>query len=118
MKALDVVNILNAGVVCGEQFLNEVEVDSAFGSDMMSDVLAFVREHTLFLTGLLNPHVIRTAEMIDLRVIVFVRDKHPTKEIIDMANELDMILLVTEKTMFTACGMLFEAGLRGCTRSA
>lgn len=116
MKASKVKKILDAEVICGEEYLDQLEIDSAFGADMMSDVLAFVRDRTLFLTGLLNAHVIRTAEMIDLRVVVFVRGKHPTDEIIDMAKELDMVILRTSKTMFTSCGLLYEAGLRGCER--
>lgn len=116
MKAAQVVEILDAQIVCGEGLLNEVEVDWAFGADMMSDVLAFVCDKTLFLTGMLNPHAIRTAEIMDIRCIVFVRGKKVTEEIIELANERDIVILATEKTLFTACGLLYEAGLRGCPR--
>lgn len=116
MKASEVVKILNAEVVCGSAFLDEVEVDWAFGADMMSDVLAFVCERTLFLTGMLNPHAIRTAEIMDIRCIVFVRGKKVTEEIRELAEERSMVLLSTDKTLFTCCGLLYEAGLRGCPR--
>ena len=116
MKLSQVRDVLGAKVLCGEEFLDEVVVESAFGADMMSDVLAYVRQHALIITGMLNTHVIRTAEMIDIRAVVFVRGKIVTPEIIEAANELDMIILGTDKTMFTACGLLYEAGLRSCTR--
>ena len=116
MKASEVARILNAEVVCGREYLNEIEVDWAFGADMMSDVLAFVCEKTLFLTGMLNAHAIRTAEIMDIRCIVFVRGKQVTGEIRGLAEERNMVILSTDKTLFTSCGMLYEAGLRGCPR--
>lgn len=117
MKVSEVQKILDATVLCGEELVNVVEIDSAFGADMMSDVLAFVMPTTLILTGMINMHVIRTAEMLDLRCIVFVRGKAVPDDVLQAAIALDMILLSTDKTLFTSCGLLYEAGLRGCTRS-
>lgn len=89
------------------------EVHTACGSDMMSDVLAFVKEQAVLLTGLVNPQVVRTAEMMDMKVIVFVRGKVPGDAILDLARELDIVVLKTELEMFTSCGKLYQAGLRG-----
>jgi hypothetical protein len=82
----------------------------------MSDVLTFVKEQTVLLTGLNNPQVIRTAEMLDVSCIVFVRGKKPTQDIINMALERDIVLLSTDNTLFEACGKLYEGGLRGDMR--
>ena len=81
-----IAELLEAEVILGEDKL-DMEVDMAFSSDMMSDVLAYVTGRTVLLTGLVNEHVIRTAEMVDLECIVFVRGKTPTQEIIDKAEE-------------------------------
>ena len=116
MKVSEIQRILDAEVLCGDEFVAITEVDSAFGADMMSDVLAFVTPTTLILTGMVNMHVIRTAEMLDLRCIVFVRGKKVADEILDAARALDMIVLSTDKTLFTSSGLLYMAGLRGCTR--
>ena len=86
MKLSEVKEILNAEVVAGEEFLDR-EVKSAFGSDLMSDVLAFVKDQALLLTGLVNGQVIRTAEMMDIKAIVFVRGKKPTEDIAELAKE-------------------------------
>ena len=53
------------------------EVHTACGSDMMSDVLAYVKDQAVLLTGLNNPQVVRTADMMDMVCIVFVRGKRP-----------------------------------------
>ncbi|MDR2111352.1 MAG: hypothetical protein LBP32_08610 [Spirochaetaceae bacterium] len=95
----------------------ELEVASACGADLMSDVMAFVKDRVLLLTGLVNPQVIRTAELLDIHCIIFVRGKSPSRDMIDMAEEADIILGGTKLSMFIACGMLYEAGLKdGGTR--
>lgn len=104
--------ILGARVVCGEEFLDR-EVYTACGSDMMSDVLAFVKDHSVLLTGLINPQVIRTAEMMDIVCVIFVRGKKPDASIIELAKEKEIPILCTGHRMFSACGMLYQNGLHG-----
>ncbi|PHV71030.1 hypothetical protein CS063_06755 [Sporanaerobium hydrogeniformans] len=110
MKMKKVQEILEAHIWAGEEDL-EGEVYAACGCDLMSDVLAFAKEKVLLLTGLVNPQVIRTAEMLDIRAIVFVRGKEPSKEMIEMANHKGMIILSTQEPLYMACGKLYAAGL-------
>lgn len=115
MKIAEIKELLKANLLCGEGF-DDVEVEQAFAADMMSDVLAFVNEGTVLLTGLVNAHVIRTAEMLDLRCIVFVRGKEIPGEILDLACKQGIVILSTEKTLYVTCGLLFAAGLPGVFR--
>ena len=110
MKLSQVKELLNAKVLTGEEFI-EKEVKSACGCDLMSDVLAFVKDRALLLTGLINPQVIRTAEMMDIETIIFVRGKEPDDSIIGMAKMKDIVLMSTEYPLYTACGMLYSEGL-------
>lgn len=112
MTINDVKNILNAKVAFGKDLMDK-EVHSACGSDMMSDVLAYVKDQSVLLTGLCNPQVIRTAEMMDMVCVCFVRGKIPDDDIINLARAKNIALLITDERMFTACGMLYEGGLRG-----
>lgn len=112
MTVKDVRDILGARVLVGEDHL-EVEVRSACGSDMMSDVLAFSKDHSVLITGLCNPQVIRTAEMLDIVCLVFVRGKVPDESMLAMAKERNLIVLATNHRMFSSCGMLYAAGLHG-----
>ena len=112
MTVNDVKTILDACILCGEQYLGK-EVHTACGADMMSDVLAFVKDQSVLLTGLCNLQVIRTAEMMDIVCIVFVRGKKPDESMIALAKESGIVLLSTDHRMFTACGMLYEKGLHG-----
>ena len=111
MTIADIQTILNARLLCDGPL--DVEVHNACGSDMMSDVLAFVKDQAVLLSGLVNTQVVRTAEMMDMVCVVFVRGKEPTAEMIALAKERGIVLMSTPLRMFTACGLLYEHGLRG-----
>ena len=112
MKVYEIKEILDAEVICGDEFMDR-DVFTACGSDMMSDVLAYVKEQAVLLSGLMNPQVVRTAEMMDMQCIVFVRGKNPDESIVQLARDRDIVLLSTDEAMFSACGKLYEKGLRG-----
>ncbi|WP_286977021.1 transcriptional regulator [Acetomicrobium sp. UBA5826] len=90
------------------------EVEYAFASDLMSDVLAFALATSLLITGLTNIQIIRTATMLDMTGIVFVRNKRPLEEAIVLAKKLDIPILLCQKSMFETCGLLYQAGLKPC----
>jgi predicted transcriptional regulator len=108
----DIKNLLSAEVLSGSEHLGR-EVHTACGADMMSDVLAYVKDQSVLLTGLCNPQSIRTAEMMDIVCIVFVRGKIPDESVLKLADERGIVVLSTQLKMFTACGILYENGLRG-----
>lgn len=112
MKLSDISRILNAQVVTGEEFL-DYKVTTACGSDLMSDVMAYVTENVVLLTGLINLQVIRTAEMMDIKAIIFVRGKLPLDSMVELAREKNIVLMTTELTMFVSSGELYNAGLKG-----
>ena len=116
MTVAEAVTLLEGQFFTGEENA-DLEIASACGADLMSDVMAFVKEKVLLLTGLVNPQVIRTAELLDIHVVIFVRGKTPGRDMIEMAEESEIILAGTKLPMFISCGKLYEAGLRtGGTR--
>ena len=102
--------LLDAKVLCCEENLNK-HVYSACGSDLMSDVLAYVKDQAVLLTGLINSQVIRTAMMMDMVCIVFVRSKNPTEEMLQLARDNGIVILSTDKRLYEACGLLYANGL-------
>lgn len=112
MTIRDIMSALDAKVLFGHDYLDK-EVHTACGSDMMSDVLAFVKDQSVLLTGLVNPQVVRTAEMMDIVCIVFVRGKCPDQMTLDLAEDAGIAVLSTSHRMFTSCGLLYSLGLSG-----
>lgn len=107
-------DILTAEVICGHEKLSSVEVHTAFGADLMSDVLAFARSGCLLITGLTTPQTVRTAYALDIAGILVCRGKQPQPQAVDIARELGIPVLRTEYIMFETCGILYREGMRGC----
>jgi predicted transcriptional regulator len=112
MRIEEIIELLGAKLLIGEESLTD-SVDFGYSCDLMSDVLAFVRNNVLLLTGLIHPQVIRTAEMLDIKAILIVRGKAPSEEVLRMAKMSDIAIIATKHSLFTASGILFNAGLKG-----
>jgi len=117
MKIAEIQKLLDAKVLCCEDNLDK-EVYSACGCDLMSDVLAFVKDQAVLLTGLVNPQVVRTAVMMDMVCIVFVRSKSPSEDMLSLAKDNGIVVLGTDKRLYEACGMLYSSGLDGKAKMA
>lgn len=112
MKISTIKELLDAEVLCCEDSLSR-HVYSACGCDLMSDVLAYVKDQAVLLTGLVNPQVIRTAVMMDMVCVVFVRSKEPTEEMLELAKEAGIVIMTSDKRLYEACGILYSNGLIG-----
>lgn len=113
---LDIQKLLNAKVLACEEKINN-EVKSAFASDMMSDCLAFAKDVSVLITGLCNPQVMRTAELLDIECIVFIKGKEPTESMIQLAKNNDICVLLSDYCMYKTAGLLYETGEIGGTAS-
>ena len=105
-------NILEAEVLCGNDHLDK-DIKMVYASDLMSDVLAFVRSGSLLLTGLTNSQVIRTAEMAEIAAVCFVNGKNPQPDTIELADEKKTPVMTTKLFMYECCGRLHKKGLPG-----
>lgn len=112
MKLEQIMKVLNAEVFTDVPY-DDIEIMAACGADLMSDALAFGENKGLLLTGLNNPQCVRTAEMMDINCVVLVRGKEPDSSLIDLANDKEIVVMKTDLSMYTSCGLLYQAGLAG-----
>lgn len=112
MRIEEIIDILDAELLTKVDS-SQLEIFSACGADLMSDVMAYVKENVLLLTGLVNVQVIRTAEMMDIKAVMFVRGKNPGQDIISLAEEKGIILMRTKQPLYISCGKLYSSGLTG-----
>lgn len=112
MKISEIIKVVDGELISSGDFI-DTTINYGYSCDLMSDVLAYVQSSDLLLTGLVHPQVIRTAEMLDLKAIIFVRGKMPADELIELAKARDIILVRTKHSLFTASGLLYQAGLLG-----
>lgn len=113
MTLYDIKEILDAEVLVGEDQLDK-RVETAFSADLMSDVLAFAKPGSLLLTGLANPQVVRTSDILDIAAIILVRGKIPPQETLRLAQELRIPILSTRYILFETSGRLHAKGIVGC----
>ena len=116
MTLSEVMKTLDAEVLVENDQLSTIEIKTAFSADLLSDVLAFAKPGSLLLTGLTNPQVIRTADILDIAAIVFVRGKSPPGETLRLADELDIPILSTKYILFETSGRLYSKGITGCIK--
>lgn len=112
MKLSQIITLLNCEVI-NDQKDNDVDISICICSDMMSDVLAFAKPGALLITGLTNAQSVRTADFADAAAVLYIRGKRPEEGSLELAEEMSIPILATEKSMFETCGILFREGLRG-----
>ena len=116
LKISDIIELLQAEVLTqpSEAILTS-ELSVSFASDLMSDVLAYVNEDVLLITGLAHVQVLRTCEMLDINVVLCTRGKPINEEMIELANQTEILLLQTALTTYEVCGILYKVGFKGVT---
>jgi hypothetical protein len=121
MKLADIVKKFNCTIYTNDLYQPEKEIKFAFCSDLMSDALMIMNtvkesgilEDSVLITGLTTNQSIRTAEMLDVEVVLLVRGKIPADQVIQLAKESNIILLGTGITMFNVSGMMYQEGIKG-----
>ncbi|MCK9162757.1 MAG: DRTGG domain-containing protein [Bacteroidales bacterium] len=112
MKISEIAKILDAQILVSNSNLDlDIQIKYGFASDLMSDVLTLDEEEVVLITGLCNIQTIRTAEMANIRCLLFVRNKQASEEMIELALENDMIVLQCSYSLFRTVGILYENGL-------
>jgi predicted transcriptional regulator len=109
MELNSIIDLLDAKIIAGKS--GNLNVETGFCSDLMSDVLTLETDKMLLITGTANLQTIRTAEMADIHCILLVRNKKATKEMINLAEESGIVILETSLSSFRCCGILYNAGL-------
>ncbi len=120
MKLREICKLLEADpiVLCDPACLDK-EFTFVAATDLMSDALALVKSdsnHTMFVTGLVHAQSIRTAEMLDINILMYVRGKVLNPTDIELAEEMGMNVFSTRYSMYDTCGILYTHGLTTATR--
>jgi hypothetical protein len=79
-------NLLGCQVLTPEFDLSS-EVSTVLASDGMSEILAFHSPGALMVTGLTNIQSVRTADVADVRAIVYIRGKWIGGKTIELARQ-------------------------------
>jgi len=111
MTVSDIAKQIDGHIVCCED-RSSTDLEYAFASDLMSDVLTLEKEKIVLITGLANMQAIRTSEMSEIGCVIFARDKKASNDIISVARENDMVLIESPYSVFRISGELYKAGVK------
>jgi len=111
MTIKDIAGLIKGNIICCKE-KESTEVEFAFASDLMSDVLTIEKDKLVLITGLSNLQVIRTSEMSDISCVIFARAKKVNNEIIALASEMNIPLIESPYSVFRISGLLYEAGIK------
>ncbi|NMB60932.1 MAG: hypothetical protein GYA18_01165 [Chloroflexi bacterium] len=112
MKISELIDLTRGNLLTKASKLDpDREIFGGCSADLMSDVLAYIQPNAVLLTGLVNPQVIRTAQMADVAAIVFVRGKIPPEETLLLAEEVGMPIISSPLGMYELSGRLYQNGL-------
>ena len=118
MKRQELSELLSATVLLDSGYEPQGGYDTICACDMMSELLASINQTgqnsrgVVLLTNLTNPQVVRTSEMVDIRLVIFLRGKKPVPETMALARSCGISLMTTPHTMFKSCGILYAEQLR------
>jgi len=120
MKLDDLVKLLNAKIYTKDTYHGDLDLKYCFASDLMSDALVLLKtapieffDYGMLMTGLVTKQSVRTAEMLDYKLIIIVRGKEPVENVVETAEDEGIIIIGTDLSMFSASGILFQAGIKG-----
>jgi predicted transcriptional regulator len=113
MKLNEIKDILKCDILTENQDVSHVEVETVMASDGMSEILAFHHPGALMITGLTNIQSVRTADIADVKAIIYIRGKLPNEKTIALARQKGIYVMATKLGMFDTCGILRERGMKG-----
>ena len=93
MTVEEIATLVQGEILGGEEYKSR-QVERIFASDLMSDVLTLKDyDNLMLMTGLCNLQSIRTCEMSDIQMILIVRGKVVTPEMLELAEDNDMVIV-------------------------
>jgi hypothetical protein len=111
VKLSEIIRLTEARISAGKPD-EDINVEKAFSSDLMSDVLTLDEENIILISGLSNLQLIRTAEMVDISIVLIARNKKATPEMIELASENGLVIAETPFSIYKASGILYANGLK------
>ena len=95
--------------------VSDTEVDGAFISDMVSDVMAGAKAGNVWVTVQTHKNVVAAANLVDAPAVIVVRGKKVPEDTVQMADKVGVTLFATDLDTFQIAVKLFEAGVRPTT---
>jgi serine kinase of HPr protein (carbohydrate metabolism regulator) len=93
---------------CLNQVNLDAEVEGAYASDLLSDVMGNARSGQVWITMQTHKNVTAIASLKDMPAVIIVRDGTPDPDMLQHAQDEEICLLVSKDNTFELCGKLYD----------
>lgn len=93
MDLIRIADALNAKLISGPAGWEQINIETVFASDLMSDVLMCDRDEMLLVTSLSTEQSVRSAGIVGSEAMIIANNKTVTPGMIDLAKDQDLALL-------------------------
>jgi len=91
---------------------SEIQVTTAYQSDLLSCVMSGGGEKSIWITLINNINIVAVAKLLDIPIIIITENAMPGQEIIERANMEGVNLFLTPKGNYEIAGRLFLLGIK------
>jgi predicted transcriptional regulator len=98
---------LNLKVFSGEQGLDR-EISGGYVSDLLSDVMGFAKEGSVWVTLQVHKNVMAIATLKELAVVVIVKGFEPEADTVEVSNDENIPILGTQEQTFEIAGKIYD----------
>ena len=113
MDLIRVADAIRAELVWGPDGWEQINVETVFASDLMSDVLMSDRDEMLLITSLSTEQSVRSASIVGSEAVVVANNKTVTDGMVELAKDLGIALFCTRFPKYESCvrlGRIMEPG--------
>ena len=111
MDLIRLADALEAELVYGPAGWEQINIETVFASDLMSDVLMSDRDELLLVTSLSTEQSIRSAGIVGCEAVIIANNKTVTDGMIELAEDQGIALFCTRFPKYESCvrlGRLLE----------
>ena len=108
MSLAKLIEYIGGKLLTKEKDLSSVRVSSVYAGDLLSDVMASAGDSQVWVTIMQHQNSIAVASLLEIDAIIFAKNKMPTPEVIEKANEEGIVLVSSPYNSFQISGILYK----------
>lgn len=107
MQVKDIVNAFGLKIFSGESGL-ENEISGGYTSDLLSDVMGYAKEGSIWVTLQTHKNIMAVATLKDIAAVILVKGFEPEQDAMDVSNSEGLPILGTSDEAFEMSGKLYR----------
>ena len=112
MTLQEIITQLNLTVLTSPQDFEVITSHGGYASDLLSCVMAGAQPGNIWVTLQAHMNVVAVAALREVSAVVITENAQPDADVLEKANQQNVILLGTSELSYQIVGKLWELGIR------